>query len=116
MKPKYCLIWLLSATLVGCGGTSVARSAKVPLDPLSHIKAKLAFTCVHEQIPASTAESDVLFQYARWLGLLGCGGTSVARPAKVSLDPLSQPLLMPLLALDAADQRSCRQRSYTPLR
>lgn len=25
MKPKYCLIWLLSAALVGCGGSSVAR-------------------------------------------------------------------------------------------
>ena len=35
--------------------------------PLSEIKANLAFTCVHEKIPAATAESEVLFQYARWL-------------------------------------------------
>ena len=34
---------------------------------LSEIKANLAFTCVHEKIPAATAESEVLFQYARWL-------------------------------------------------
>ncbi|EPM43065.1 lipoprotein, partial [Pseudomonas syringae pv. actinidiae ICMP 19073] len=28
---------------------------------------KLAFTCVHEKIPDPSAETDVLFQYARWL-------------------------------------------------
>ncbi|WP_256256695.1 SEL1-like repeat protein, partial [Pseudomonas agarici] len=38
-----------------------------PLNTLTEIKAKLAFTCVHEQIPAPSAEADVLFQYARWL-------------------------------------------------
>jgi hypothetical protein len=37
------------------------------LNPLTEIKAKLAFTCVHEQIPAPSAETDELFQYARWL-------------------------------------------------
>ncbi|WP_369683133.1 SEL1-like repeat protein [Pseudomonas agarici] len=37
------------------------------MNPLTKIKANLAFTCVHEQIPASSAEADVLFQYARWL-------------------------------------------------
>ncbi|MGE8334787.1 DUF6396 domain-containing protein, partial [Pseudomonas laurylsulfatiphila] len=35
--------------------------------PLTEIKADLAFTCTHEQIPEASAESDVLFQYARWL-------------------------------------------------
>jgi tetratricopeptide (TPR) repeat protein len=35
--------------------------------PLTEIKAKLAFTCKHETIPAPSAESDVLFQHARWL-------------------------------------------------
>ncbi|ERH54829.1 hypothetical protein O204_28515, partial [Pseudomonas simiae] len=34
---------------------------------MTEIKAKLAFTCVHEQIPEPSADSDVLFQYARWL-------------------------------------------------
>ncbi|WP_437128516.1 SEL1-like repeat protein [Pseudomonas alvandae] len=37
------------------------------MKPLTEIEAKLAFTCKHETIPAPSAESDVLFQYARWL-------------------------------------------------
>ncbi|MDQ0125849.1 tetratricopeptide (TPR) repeat protein [Pseudomonas lini] len=37
------------------------------MNPLSEIKTKLAFTCVHEQIPEPSAEAEVLFQYARWL-------------------------------------------------
>ncbi|VVO05473.1 hypothetical protein PS710_03017 [Pseudomonas fluorescens] len=37
------------------------------MNPLTEIKAKLVFDCVHEQIPAPTTEADVLFQYARWL-------------------------------------------------
>ncbi|EPN37485.1 lipoprotein, partial [Pseudomonas syringae pv. actinidiae ICMP 19096] len=34
---------------------------------MSEVNAKLAFTCVHEKIPAPSAETDMLFQYARWL-------------------------------------------------
>nr|WP_180204933.1 DUF6396 domain-containing protein [Pseudomonas sp. SbOxS1]NYU04928.1 sel1 repeat family protein [Pseudomonas sp. SbOxS1] len=34
---------------------------------LNETKADLAFSCVHEQFPAPSAEADVLFQYARWL-------------------------------------------------
>ena len=37
------------------------------VNPLTEIKAKLAFTCAHEQIPEPSAEADVVFQYARWL-------------------------------------------------
>jgi hypothetical protein len=37
------------------------------VNPLTEIKANLAFTCAHEQIPAASAETDVLFKYARWL-------------------------------------------------
>ena len=37
------------------------------VNPLNEIKADLAFSCVHEQFPAPSAEADVLFQYARWL-------------------------------------------------
>ncbi|MEX5685913.1 SEL1-like repeat protein [Pseudomonas silesiensis] len=37
------------------------------VNPLTEIKANLAFTCVHENIPEPTVEADVLFQYARWL-------------------------------------------------
>ncbi|WP_449105752.1 SEL1-like repeat protein [Pseudomonas mohnii] len=37
------------------------------MNPLTEAKANLAFTCAHEQIPAASAETDVLFKYARWL-------------------------------------------------
>ncbi|WP_421666868.1 SEL1-like repeat protein [Pseudomonas veronii] len=37
------------------------------MNPLTEIKTKLAFTCVHEQIPSPSAEADELFRYARWL-------------------------------------------------
>ena len=38
-----------------------------PMKSLAAIKDNLAFTCKHEVIPVANAESDVLFQYARWL-------------------------------------------------
>nr|WP_324294263.1 DUF6396 domain-containing protein [Pseudomonas syringae] len=37
------------------------------MSPLTEAKANLAFTCVHENIPEPSADSDLLFQYARWL-------------------------------------------------
>ncbi|WMY72547.1 DUF6396 domain-containing protein [Buttiauxella selenatireducens] len=37
------------------------------MDSLRDINAKLAFTCKHETIPEASADSDVLFKYARWL-------------------------------------------------
>ncbi|WP_032606944.1 DUF6396 domain-containing protein, partial [Pseudomonas avellanae] len=43
------------------------RTKDTPLNQLSEVNAKLAFTCVHEKIPDPSAETDVLFQYARWL-------------------------------------------------
>lgn len=36
------------------------------VNPLNEINANLAFTCVHEQIPAPSAEANIVFQYARW--------------------------------------------------
>ncbi|MHC8305779.1 SEL1-like repeat protein [Pseudomonas sp. PB3P13] len=62
-------ILLLSILLqVGCGISGVAHSKKdSALDPLSHIKTSLAFTCVYERIPEASADADVLFHYARWL-------------------------------------------------
>ncbi|VXC53181.1 conserved hypothetical protein [Pseudomonas sp. 8O] len=63
--PKRGLVWIYCVTLAGCGGLSANRSA--PLDSLSQIKANLAFTCKHEQFPEPSADSDVLFKYARWL-------------------------------------------------
>ncbi|MCK8687546.1 SEL1-like repeat protein [Pseudomonas umsongensis] len=55
--------------LVACDSPSaVASTKKEPhVNPLTEIKAKLAFTCAHEQIPDASTESDLLFQYARWL-------------------------------------------------
>lgn len=63
-------ILLLSCLLlVACDAGSLTSTStkETPLNPLSDIKAKMAFTCVHEQIPAPSTEADVLFQYARWL-------------------------------------------------
>ncbi|MEP9316020.1 DUF6396 domain-containing protein [Pseudomonas sp. LABIM340] len=37
------------------------------MDRLNQIKANLAFTCRHERIPEPTADTDMLFKYARWL-------------------------------------------------
>ncbi len=58
-----------SVLLAACNNASVsALSARqTPLNPLTEIKAKLAFTCAHEHIPVPSAEADELFQYARWL-------------------------------------------------
>ncbi|MCK3840363.1 MULTISPECIES: DUF6396 domain-containing protein [Pseudomonas] len=64
------LTLLLSSLLLAACGTGNAftlPTKEAPLNPLTEIKAKLAFTCVYEKIPAPSAESDVLFQYARWL-------------------------------------------------
>ena len=63
-------ILLLSYLLMVACDTSNPTSTstkETPLNPLTEVKAKLAFSCVHEQIPAASAEADVLFHYARWL-------------------------------------------------
>ncbi|WP_137983469.1 SEL1-like repeat protein [Pseudomonas viridiflava] len=60
---------LSSLLLAACssGNALTSRTKDAPLSQLSEVKAKLAFTCVHEKIPASSVDTDVLFQYARWL-------------------------------------------------
>jgi hypothetical protein len=60
------MLVLLSASVSGCGVFD-ARSAMPLVGQLTEAKANLTFTCVHETIPEPSAESDVLFQYARWL-------------------------------------------------
>jgi hypothetical protein len=63
-------ILLLSCLLLAaCGNSGTFNFPKKDpsVKPLTEIKAKLAFTCKHETIPAPSDESDVLFQYARWL-------------------------------------------------
>ncbi|PBJ20522.1 Sel1 repeat protein [Pseudomonas sp. ACN8] len=63
------VLLLTSLLLVACdsGSALILPTQDTPVNPLTEIKAKLAFTCVHEQIPAPSAETDELFQYARWL-------------------------------------------------
>ncbi|MGJ3448974.1 DUF6396 domain-containing protein [Enterobacter sp. PTB] len=63
------LLLLACLALAACdGGTSPTSVKKeTDVDPLSTINTRLAFTCKHENIPQPSAESDVLFKYARWL-------------------------------------------------
>ncbi|WP_137808299.1 sel1 repeat family protein [Pseudomonas sp. G(2018)] len=63
------ILMLSCLLLVACDGGSLSSNStkETPLNPLADIKAKMAFTCAHEQIPAPSTETDVLFQYARWL-------------------------------------------------
>ncbi|MEE4677038.1 DUF6396 domain-containing protein [Pseudomonas alliivorans] len=57
------LIVLLSGLLLAACTTAGPKG----LDRLDGVDAKLAFTCVHEKIPAASTDTDVLFHYARWL-------------------------------------------------
>ncbi|WP_434575147.1 SEL1-like repeat protein [Pseudomonas sp. Z3-6] len=66
MRRAFLLSCLLLAAC-GTAGTFNFPKKDPSVKPLTEIKAKLAFTCKHETIPAPSAESDVLFQYARWL-------------------------------------------------
>ncbi|PBP52598.1 hypothetical protein CCL18_24015, partial [Pseudomonas syringae] len=61
------LLSILLLAACSSGNALTLRTKDAPLSQLSEINAKLAFTCVHEKIPAPSAETDVLFQYARWL-------------------------------------------------
>jgi hypothetical protein len=60
--------WVLSCLLLaGCDRPDTEQQAGVSVPSLSAIQEHLAFTCQHEVIPQASADSDVLFQYARWL-------------------------------------------------
>ncbi|MDF7681809.1 DUF6396 domain-containing protein [Enterobacteriaceae bacterium ESL0689] len=65
------LLLLLCLWLAACDGASapsvISDKKEVRMDPLNDINARLAFTCVHETIPEPSADSDILFKYARWL-------------------------------------------------
>ncbi|MEB2519827.1 sel1 repeat family protein, partial [Pseudomonas sp. YuFO20] len=60
---------LLCLLLAACDSRSAFTYMKKDphVNPLTDIKANFAFTCAHEKIPPPSAETDVLFQYARWL-------------------------------------------------
>ncbi|MEQ7921941.1 DUF6396 domain-containing protein [Xanthomonas sp. WHRI 1810A] len=60
--------WVWSCLLLaGCDSPEARHENSASVPSLGAIKDKLAFTCKHELIPPANADSDVLFQYARWL-------------------------------------------------
>jgi len=66
MRPSL-LLSIVLLTACSTGNAFTFPTKDTPLNPLTEIKAKLAFTCAHEHIPVPAAEADELFQYARWL-------------------------------------------------
>ncbi|HBS5979991.1 TPA: sel1 repeat family protein [Klebsiella variicola] len=65
MKGITAWIVLGSLLLSGCDQKSIHKD--VPVNPLTDINTRLAFTCKHQIIPEASADTDVLFKYARWL-------------------------------------------------
>ncbi|MFP8580450.1 sel1 repeat family protein [Klebsiella pasteurii] len=59
------LLLLSCLLLVACDQSNTHKDA--PMNPLTDINARLAFTCKHQIIPETSADTDVLFKYARWL-------------------------------------------------
>nr|WP_244863067.1 DUF6396 domain-containing protein [Pseudomonas sp. Pc102] len=58
---------VLCLLLAACNGHGLKLKKDTAVDPLPQIRANLAFTCRHERIPEASADSDLLFKYARWL-------------------------------------------------
>ncbi|KAE9658934.1 sel1 repeat family protein, partial [Pseudomonas sp. PB105] len=67
MKKRFLLLASLLLAACDTGSAPAYRPQSTTVNPLTEIKTKLAFACVHEQIPTPSAETDELFQYARWL-------------------------------------------------
>ncbi|MDF7681818.1 DUF6396 domain-containing protein [Enterobacteriaceae bacterium ESL0689] len=65
------LTLLLCLLLVTCDGAStpfvISDKKAAQMKPLNDINVRLTFTCKHQTIPEPSADSDVLFKYARWL-------------------------------------------------
>ncbi|WP_455912952.1 DUF6396 domain-containing protein [Pseudomonas syringae] len=60
--------WVLSCLLLaGCDAPLTQRPHSAAVPSLSAVQENLAFTCKHETLPLASPDSDVLFQYARWL-------------------------------------------------
>ncbi|WP_297207368.1 DUF6396 domain-containing protein [uncultured Pluralibacter sp.] len=55
--------------LAGCdeSGPAGVNNRNSAVAPLPEINPRLSFACKHQIIPAPSADSDVLFKYARWL-------------------------------------------------
>ncbi|WP_434414481.1 SEL1-like repeat protein [Klebsiella quasipneumoniae] len=58
------LLLLFCMVLTACDQNNTHKDA--PMNPLTDIHTRLAFTCKHQIIPEASADTDVLFKYARW--------------------------------------------------
>ncbi|WP_313051649.1 SEL1-like repeat protein [Atlantibacter hermannii] len=72
MKVKIAWVVLVSLLLTGCDQDSaplpdIHVNKNASMNPLTDINARLVFTCKHETIPTASADTDMLFNYARWL-------------------------------------------------
>ncbi|HDZ2893294.1 TPA: sel1 repeat family protein [Klebsiella pneumoniae] len=58
--------WIVLGSLLlsGCDQKSIHKDA--PMNQLTDINTRLAFTCKYQIIPEASADTDVLFKYARW--------------------------------------------------
>ena len=64
------LLLLACLAMTACdngNGLGPLPDKDIPMKSLAAIKDNLAFTCKHETLTPGSADSDVLFQYARWL-------------------------------------------------
>jgi TPR repeat protein len=66
------LLLLACLSLTACdngngNGSRLPPDKDIQMKSLAAIKDNLAFTCKHEMIPSASADSDVVFHYARWL-------------------------------------------------
>lgn len=61
MKRLLIVCYLL---LTACDQNNTHKDA--PMNPLTDINTRLAFTCKYQIIPEASADTDVLFKYARW--------------------------------------------------
>ena len=64
------LLLLACLTLTACDNGNGLRplpDKDIQMKSLAAIKENLAFICKHEVLPPASADSEVLFQYARWL-------------------------------------------------
>ena len=59
--------WVLLLSACDSGSALPPPKATIAMDPLTQVRANLAFTCKHEEFSKPTADSDTLFHYARWL-------------------------------------------------
>ncbi|MGC4010860.1 MAG: DUF6396 domain-containing protein [Pseudomonas sp.] len=67
MRRLLLLACVLLLAACDSGNAVTPPEKETTVDPLTQVRANLAFTCQHEVFPTPTADSDLLFHYARWL-------------------------------------------------